>query len=171
MRILKTIALSALTVLFINCGGGDKKEDKKEEVKLKTNTSTSTKKEDPNVTEIVLLANDQMQFNMKEIKVPAGKKVKLVLRHTGKQPVEVMGHNFVLLTQGTQMSEFAAKASTARDNDYIPEGTDQVIAHTKMIGGGQETSITFDAPEKGEYTFICSFPGHYSMMNGKFIVE
>lgn len=171
MKILKTIALSALTVLFISCGGGDKKDDQKEEVKLKTSSSTTTKKEDPNVTEVVLLANDQMQFNTKEIKVPAGKQVKIVLRHTGKQPVEVMGHNFVLLTQDTQMSEFAAKAATARDNNYIPEGTDAVIAHTKMIGGGQETTITFDAPEAGEYTFICSFPGHYSMMNGKFIVE
>ena len=40
-----------------------------------------------------------------------------------------------------------------------------------MLGGGEETTIEFEAPAKGEYTFICSFPGHYALMNGKFIVE
>ena len=100
-----------------------------------------------------------------------GKKVKLTLRHTGKQPVEVMGHNFVLLTQGTEIPAFGAKASAARDNGYIPEGTDAVIVHTKMLGGGQSDTIEFEAPEPGTYDFICSFPGHYSVMKGKFIVE
>ena len=40
-----------------------------------------------------------------------------------------------------------------------------------MIGGGQSDTIEFDAPEPGTYDFICSFPGHYSVMKGKFIVE
>jgi azurin len=40
-----------------------------------------------------------------------------------------------------------------------------------MIGGGEQTTITFDAPEKGVYDFICSFPGHVALMQGKFIVE
>ena len=48
---------------------------------------------------------------------------------------------------------------------------DAVIAATETIGGGQESAIEFDAPEAGEYDFICSFPGHYAMMKGKFIVE
>ena len=41
----------------------------------------------------------------------------------------------------------------------------------KLIGGGEETTVTFDAPAKGTYDFICSFPGHYALMKGKFIVE
>ena len=83
----------------------------------------------------------------------------------------VMGHNWVLLKQGTVINEFGQKAVQAKDNDYIPEGTDAVITHTKMIGGGEEVTIEFEAPAAGEYDFICSFPGHYSVMNGKFIVE
>ncbi|MEM6771051.1 MAG: plastocyanin/azurin family copper-binding protein, partial [Bacteroidota bacterium] len=27
------------------------------------------------------------------------------------------------------------------------------------------------APAAGEYDFICTFPGHYGVMKGKFIVE
>ena len=170
MKTLKFTFLLALSLVLVNCGDKENKEEK-EEVKIGSNTSSTSKKTDENVTEVVLLATDLMQFDKNEIRVAAGKKVKLTLRHTGKQPVEVMGHNFVLLTQGTEIPAFGAIASAARDNDYILEDTDAVIVHTKMIGGGQSDTIEFDAPEPGTYDFICSFPGHYSVMKGKFIVE
>ena len=50
-------------------------------------------------------------------------------------------------------------------------GDARVIAHTKIIGGGQTTSVTFPTSKlkKGEaYTFFCSFPGHWSIMKGAF---
>jgi azurin len=46
-----------------------------------------------------------------------------------------------------------------------------VIAFTKIVGGGQTTSVKFPASKlkKGEaYSFFCSFPGHYSIMRGTF---
>ncbi len=112
-----------------------------------------------------------MRYNKDEIKVKAGQTVRLTLKHVGEMEKSVMGHNWVLLKQGTVINEFGQKAVQAKDNDYIPEGTDAVITHTKMIGGGEEVTIEFEAPAAGEYDFICSFPGHYSVMNGKFIVE
>jgi len=121
--------------------------------------------------EITIESNDRMQFNMDEIKVEAGQTVVLTLVHTGKLPKTAMGHNWVLLTQGTDINKFGAAAAKFADNSYIPEETDQVIANTDIIGGGQETTIEFTAPEAGTYDFICSFPGHYAMMKGKFIVE
>jgi len=62
-------------------------------------------------------------------------------------------------------------SSTEKVNDYIPKDTQDVIVHTKIIGGGETTTIEFDAPAVGTYDFICSFPAHFAMMNGKFIVE
>jgi azurin len=82
-----------------------------------------------------------------------------------------MGHNFVLLKKDVVMKDFAMTAMKARDNDYIPADTDKVIAYTDLIGGGESTTIEFEAPEKGEYTFLCTFPGHFGLMNGTFIVE
>ena len=166
MKTLKITLLFALSLILVNCGD-DKKKEEKETVKIGSNSSSTSKKSDENVTEVVLLATDMMQFDKNEIRVPAGKKVKLTLRHTGKQAVEVMGHNFVLLTQGTEIPAFGAKASAARDNAYIPQDTDAVIVHTKMLGGGQSDTIEFDPPAPGTYDFICSFPGHYSVMKGK----
>lgn len=121
--------------------------------------------------EITIESNDQMQFNLDEIKAEAGQTVVLTLKHVGKLPKAAMGHNWVLLTPGTDIQTFGAAASKAAGNDYIPEDTDDVIVHTKVIGGGQETTIEFTAPEVGTYDYICSFPGHYALMKGKFIVE
>lgn len=120
--------------------------------------------------EIVIESNDQMKFNLSEIKVKAGDTVVLTLKHVGKLPKAAMGHNWVLLAQGTEVPAFSQKAVRARDTEYIPEG-DEVIIHTSLIGGGEETTIEFVAPAAGEYDFICSFPGHFALMKGKFIVE
>ena len=121
------------------------------------------------VRTIVINSNDQMRFDKNEIRVRAGEKIKLTLNHTGKLAENVMGHNFVLLTQGTDVAKFATAAMNDKANEYIP--SQGVIAHTELIGGGESTTIEFTAPKKGTYDFICSFPGHYAMMKGKFIVE
>jgi len=170
MKLYKILSLSLL-VFLMSCGNSknDKKNEEKESIKI--NRVTEDKGEEEGITEVLLTGNDQMRFNLSEIRVDAGDKVKLTLKHIGKLGVEVMGHNFVLLKQDVDTNEFGKKAVDAKDNNYIPEGTDDVIVHTEMIGGGQQTTIEFDAPEKGTYEFICSFPGHVALMNGKFIVE
>ena len=126
------------------------------------------------VTELTLSGTDAMQFDKKELKVKAGATVKLTLKHTGKLAKAAMGHNFVLLAQGTDVASFGAKAAQARDNSYIPTDKDlaaKVLAHSDLIGGGESTTVEFKAPKKGTYTYICSFPGHYALMQGKLIVE
>jgi azurin len=122
------------------------------------------------VVHIELTGNDLMQFNKNEIKVKAGQTIKLTLKHVGEMPEKAMGHNFVLLKKGADVMDFAQEAATATNNEYIPKGTDKVIAKTELIGGGEETTIEFKAPEAGTYDYICSFPGHYIQMRGKFIV-
>jgi azurin len=113
-----------------------------------------------------------MTFNLKEIKVKAGQTVNLTLKHVGQMDKKVMGHNFVLLKKGTDLSAFGEAAVAAGPaNDYIPNGGADVIAHTKLIGGGESDTISFKAPEAGTYDFICSFPGHLALMKGTFIVE
>lgn len=112
-----------------------------------------------------------MKFDKSEIKVKAGQKVKITLRHKGKLAVNMMGHNFVLLKKGVNVAAFAGQAAVFKDHQYIPKDTNDVIAHTSLIGGGQTTTVEFDAPKAGTYDFLCSFPGHYALMKGKFIVE
>ena len=169
MKILRVILLLIFTISVLSCA--EKKEEKKEGFSYENKAEETSKQTTSNPNDIVITGNDAMQFNKKELKVEAGKKVKITLKHIGKMDKNVMGHNFVLLKQGVDLTSFGNKASTARDNDYIPQGTNDVIAHTKMIGGGETSVVEFDAPAPGTYEFLCSFPGHYALMKGKFIVE
>ena len=123
---------------------------------------------------VVVEANDLMQFNKKELKIKAGETIALTLKHTGKQPKEIMGHNLVILTKGTDLTTWATKAMTARATDFIPTAPDAkeaIIAHTELLGGGEEDTITFSIEEAGEYEYLCSFPGHFGVMRGKVIVK
>lgn len=167
---MKKILLLATIVIALASCGKDKTE-KEVTKKVEEIKKVETPKETTVVTEVklALAGNDEMKFDKTEFKVKAGQKITLTLTHTGKFKKELMGHNFVLLKLGTDLPAFAEKAMAAKANDYIP--SEGVIAHTTTIGGGETTSVTFTAPAKGTYDFICSFPGHYGMMKGKFIVE
>jgi azurin len=121
--------------------------------------------------EIVIESNDQMRFNLSEITVKQGQTIVLTLKHVGKLPKAAMGHNWILLQPDTDLATFAMKAMKARDNEYVPVEAPEVVVNTILLGGGEETTIEFEAPAPGTYSFICSFPGHYALMQGTFIVE
>ena len=178
--VYKIIVVVGLLFL-VSCGKEQKlnpsqnpsKETKLETTKKKNKTEDKTNVvvDAKGVANVAITSNDGMRFDVRKINVSSGQKVRVTLTHTGKLDKRIMGHNVVFLTNGVKPSAFAVKAAAARDNDYIPEGTTEVIAHTKMIGGGETTVIEFIAPEAGTYNYICSFPGHYAMMKGKLIVE
>ena len=114
-------------------------------------------------------ANDAMQFNTKEIQVSkACKEFTITLKHTGTQPKTSMGHNIVI-GKTEDMDGIFKDGVGAADTDYVKPDDARVVAHTKLIGGGEESSLTLD-PAKladGEYKFACTFPGHGALMNGK----
>ncbi len=167
--IVNTISCFLTIALLVACGG-DGASEPKSESKARAAKPSAPPAAASNTITLELNSTDQMSFDKKELRVKAGQKVTLKLNHTGKLPKAAMGHNFVLLKPGTEIAAFGLKAAGAKDSDYIPAG-DEVIAYTGLIGGGESTTVTFDAPAKGTYDFICSFPGHYGLMQGKFIVE
>lgn len=123
---------------------------------------------------IEITGNDQMQYNIKAFEVTEGQKVVLSFKHIGQLPAAAMGHNVVILKAGTAAPAFSAKCAPAKDNGYIPtdeESKKLIIAHTKMLGGGESDEVTFTAPAAGSYPFICSFPGHFAIMQGVMTVK
>ena len=133
--------------------------------------SVSEIKNSNDKVEIVIESSDQMRFNLSEIIVKQGQIVVLTLKHVGKLPKAAMGHNWVLLRPDTDLASFAMSAMKAKDNEYVPLEAPEVIVNTILLGGGEKTTIEFEAPAPGIYSFICSFPGHYALMQGTFIVE
>jgi azurin len=118
--------------------------------------------------------NDMLQFVQKELRVSSScKEVKVTLKHIGTLAANIMGHNWVLSKTADYMAVAQAGQGAGAPN-YLPTGDARIIAATNVIGGGQETSVTFAASALeagGDYTFFCTFPGHFVIMNGKFIVE
>ena len=134
-------------------------------------TMTTEVEKSSDKVKIVIESNDQMRFNLSEITVQQGQIVVLTLKHVGKLPKAAMGHNWVLLEPDTDLASFAMSAMKAKDNEYVPADAPEVVVNTILLGGGEETTIEFEAPAPGTYSFICSFPGHYALMQGTFTVE
>lgn len=122
--------------------------------------------------DVAVDSNDQMQFSKSEIAVAADcTEVNLTLKHSGKLPVTAMGHNWVLTETAVFQSVATAGTGAGAANNYVPKDDVRVIAHTKLIGGGETTSLKFSTAKLkkgGDYTFFCSFPGHSTLMKGKF---
>ena len=167
---MSLLALSVLSLSLYSCGS-DNDNKTATETTTTSEATAPTEEAAPKTVTVEINATDQMQYDKNEIIVHAGQEVTLILHHTGKLPKTTMGHNWVLLQQGTDMQAFDDKAAKAQATDYIPQDAqDQIIAHTKLLSGGESDTITFTAPATGAYDFLCSFPGDASVMKGKFLV-
>ena len=109
--------------------------------------------------------DNQMAYNKKELKVKAGGTVKITL--VNKATSEAMKHNIVIVKKGTSMKVGQAAISTMG----VPPKTADVIAASDIAGPGKTVTVTFPTPAAGEYGIVCTFPGHFAMMKGAFIVE
>jgi putative membrane-bound dehydrogenase-like protein len=123
------------------------------------------------VTVNIKVVEHEMKFDQKTFKVGAGQQVTLHFDNP-----DFMQHNFVLATQGSLEKVGAAADALARDpkgaeQNFVPKMKEVIIA-TKLVNPEGRETLVFTAPdEPGEYPFICTVPGHWSMMNGIMIVE
>ena len=155
-------ALLFASLLMVGCGGES----------ADTADMAADATEEMAADAIVIEANDQLQFSVTDFTVTAGEEVTIVLKNVGTLPKETFGHNIIFLSSGADLAAFGTAAVSAADNGYIPaDMADWVIAASELLGPGEETTITFTAPEAGTYEFLCSFPGHYGTMRGVMTVE
>jgi azurin len=122
---------------------------------------------------LTISSNDQMQFDQAELKVAADcTQVELTLKHSGTLPATAMGHNWVLTETAAMRSVALAGMNAGAAAGYVKPGDERVIAATPVIGGGASTKISFATArltKGGDYSFFCSFPGHWNVMKGKLV--
>ena len=113
-------------------------------------------------------SNDAMRYDADSITVPAScAQFTIHLKHVGSMPVAAMGHN-VVVARDADMNGIAIDGMTVAP-EHLKADDARVIAHTRMIGGGESASVTFDVAkvrDGGPYKFFCSFPGHLALMQG-----
>jgi putative heme-binding domain-containing protein len=120
--------------------------------------------------QIEIEAGMNLSFRPNRLEVRTGEPVAVRFRNPDTVP-----HNWVLLSPGSldqvgqRVNQLVADPLAAVRH-YIPPG-DQVLAYTDIIEPGQDQTIYFQAPsEPGNYPFLCSFPGHWMVMNGTLVV-
>jgi putative membrane-bound dehydrogenase-like protein len=123
----------------------------------------------PELTTIrVATIPEKMMYDVKQLTVKPGKKVKLTFAN-----VDFMPHNIMLVKPG-KADEVGLKAvalgARGFEVGFVPESSD-ILWASKLVDFGNEQVIDFTAPtEEGAYPYICSFPGHHLIMRGVLIV-
>ena len=114
---------------------------------------------------------NQMQFAPREIRVKAGKAVRIVFENP-----DLMLHNFVLLRPGSgeEVGELADRMAGQADaalRAYVPDSP-KVLQATGLVQPGAKAELKFRAPgTPGRYPYLCTFPGHWRIMRGEMVVE
>jgi azurin len=122
------------------------------------------------VCKLAITGTDMMQYDKKELDVAGDcTSVELTLTHGGKLPKEAMGHNWVLVNAPDLNAVANGGMSAGPANNYVTPGDKKVLASTKIVGGGETTKVTFPTSllkKGGSYMYLCTFPGHNSVMRG-----
>ncbi|MDA0766177.1 MAG: plastocyanin/azurin family copper-binding protein [Verrucomicrobia bacterium] len=107
-----------------------------------------------------------MRYGLKEFSVPAGKKVKFLLLNPDNMP-----HNLVLTAVGALeevglLADKSAADPKFVERHYVPDSR-KVLFATEMVDDHSQAILEFVAPDKpGDYPFLCTFPGHWRLMQG-----
>ncbi len=122
--------------------------------------------EGPPGVELVVDCAQGLRFEQERLQVRAGARVSLRLNNP-----DVVPHNWVLLAPGRlqavgdEVNRLIADPS-APARHYVPDSPD-VLVWTDMLNPGEHMVIHFDAPpQPGLYPYMCTFPGHWQIMNG-----
>ncbi len=109
---------------------------------------------------------NEMKFDLSSFTVTAGSKVELVFENN-----DFMQHNLLILKRGTAERVGAAADRMAMDpksadKDYIPD-MPEVLFHVPIVDPDDFYKLRFTVPdEPGDYPYICTFPGHWQIMQG-----
>ncbi len=116
-------------------------------------------------------ADKNLTFVQRTLTVKAGEAIKLTFDNPDAVP-----HNWVLAKPGSlasvgDLANRLIAEPDAYDRQYIPKSTD-ILHYTNVVPPEENFAIWFRAPlEKGRYPYLCTFPGHWMVMNGQMIVE
>lgn len=121
--------------------------------------------------EVIVEAALGLQYVQKELRVKAGERLSLVFKNP-----DVVPHNWMLSKPGTlqsmgNLANLMISDPKGLAKHYVPD-SDDVLFYTDMTNPKESFTIHFHAPkEKGDYPYLCTFPGHWMVMNGVMKVE
>jgi len=162
---LNAVLMVAVMVTFLACGGQNTPDTDTLSSEEESQTSSSS------VEITIRPVGNEMKYGAESITVDAATDITLILENIATSPV--MSHNVVILKSNNDDDVnrigFAAIAA-GEANGYLPED-DAILTATPMAKPGETVRVSFTTPsEPGVYRFICTYPGHYALMQGELIV-
>ena len=166
---MKKTALILSVTILMSCGSS---ENKSSDVNTSDVNTIETVEKEKNWEEFTVGAvgntMSEMKFDKKNITVQAGSWVRINLVNEGVDPA--MLHNIVFVKYGTRKEVAKQSIEAGPDLQFVPKSPD-VIAYSDLADPGETVVLEFEAPEKGNYEFICTYPGHSEIMRGYFFVK
>jgi azurin len=113
---------------------------------------------------------DVMKYDKTELTLRAGQRARLVFRNT-----DHMQHNVLILRPGTTdavgtLADQMLTDPQAIAKNFVPTSGDVLFA-TPLVNPNETSELRFTAPtQPGRYPFVCTFPGHWRMMQGVLVV-
>lgn len=108
-----------------------------------------------------------MQYDVKEIRAKPGELLEISLENA-----DTIQHNLLLVAPG-KMSEVGVAAdkmgetADGKARQFIPD-LPSVLAVMGLVDPGRTGTMFVAVPTKpGTYAYVCTYPGHWRMMNGK----
>ncbi|MBC7399779.1 MAG: cupredoxin domain-containing protein [Mucilaginibacter sp.] len=117
---------------------------------------------------ITLGTKPGLKYDKLELTVKAGAKVKLTFTNNDDMP-----HNFVVVPQGQAIAvgELGTKLGLQAVKLSYIANTPKILFNATLVGPGSSQTIYFVAPKAGKYTYVCTVPGHFYVMQGTLTVE
>jgi putative heme-binding domain-containing protein len=107
---------------------------------------------------------EQMRYDRRSFAVAPGMPVRLVFKNP-----DAMDHNLVITQPGAKSEVAMAAMMLGPDGikrNWLPDSR-KILFATKMLSMGNTETLEFTAPdEPGAYDYVCTFPGHFMLMNG-----
>ena len=109
---------------------------------------------------------EAMKYDVREFVVKPGQTVEVVIENP-----DAMQHNMVITKPGSlekvgRAGDAMMKDEKGAEKNYVP-ALAEVLFSTPLINPGQSYKLRFKAPSAvGDYPYVCTFPGHWSLMNG-----
>ena len=125
----------------------------------------------PGARAITIEAGKNLSYSVRSFKVRAGEPIKLTFMNPDSVP-----HNWALIKPGTlaRVGDLVNKIIAEPDaasRHYIPRTRRRARLHRHRRAARPDHDLVPRPAAPGRYPYLCTFPGHWMVMNGEMIVE
>jgi azurin len=115
---------------------------------------------------VLKVVKDVMKYDNQLLTAKAGSTIQIIFENP-----DFMQHNLLLIKPNTLNKVGAAADKLAQEPNgakmsYVPK-MPEVLNATPLVNPGGKYTLTIKLPGvPGDYPYVCTFPGHWRLMNG-----